>query len=481
MQKASIEAEIPQWDFDRVRKAADAEWEVELKKIEVRGLTETDKKIFYTALYHGLLMPSDWSGQNPTLIKNKGYYEDFLCLWDIYRTVGPLLTLTSTKTYSDMLNSLLGIYDRDGWLPDAHSSLQREFIQVGTSADMLFADAFLKGVPNIDYTKAYRAIRKNGMDTSFRNQAVYYAGRVALPDYLKNHFVSLDTGHRYEPLDTFKYSRKCAVSKTLEYCYGDFAIYQMAKGLGMAQDAEAFKKRSSWYQNLWDPISKKMRGRYPDGTWVKPFQPEKYQNNLIYYEGNGYTWTYFVPHDVAGMIKLFGGKKTFVDSLTTAIVNHYEAFNEPGMLQIYLFNWAGRPDLTQKLLRQTMAGNFTDKDNGLPGNDDSGTTSLWYLWSRMGVYPVAGQNLYLIGSPCIPQTVIHQESGKDIVIIASNASEKNVFIQSATLNGMTYDKCFFKQEDIRNGATFKFIMGPKPSDWGKGFSPPSLSDEPTLR
>lgn len=473
--RLSISQEIPAWNFEDIKSAADTKWERELEKIEVKGLNQHDARVFYTAMFHGLLVPSDWTGENPGLDKKQVYYEDFLCLWDIYRTLGPLLSLISTKEYTDMLNTLLGIYDRDGWLPDAHSALQREFIQVGTSADMMFADAYVKGLKGIDYAKAYQAIKKNGTDTTFKNQATRYAGRVALPDYLKNHYVSADTMHHYQSLDTFRLSRKCSVSKSLEYSYGDFGIYEVAKGLGKTTDAAIFKERSLWYKNLWDNQTKKMRGRYPDGTWVNPFYPEKYQNNVNYYEGNGYTWTYFAPQDVAGLINLFGGRKNFVDSLSDAITHHYEAFNEPGMLQIYLFNWAGRPDLTQKFLRKVLIGSFNDTDAGLPGNDDSGTTSLWYLWSRMGVYPVAGQNLYVIGSPSYPETVIHQQSGKDLKIIARNASPENIYIQSAKLNGKPYLKTYFTHDGVKNGAVFEFVMGPAPSQWGRNSVLPSIS------
>ena len=472
----NISQEIPDWDFENIRSKASALWEKELHKIEVKGLTDQEATIFYTALYHGLLVPSDWTGQNPKLNKKETYYEDFLCLWDIYRTMGPLLTLISTKEYADMLNTLLGIYDRDGWLPDAHSALQREFIQVGTSADMMFADAYLKGVKGVDYKKAYQAIKKNGIDTSFVNYPVLYGGRRALPDYERNHFVSVDTVSHYRSLDTDRFSRKCSVSKSLEYSYGDFAIYEMAQGLGLTADAKLFKERSFWYKNLWDDHVKKMRGRYKDGSWITRFTPEKYQNNLNYYEGNGYTWSYFVPHDVTGLINLFGGRKAFVDSLSDAIDKHYEAFNEPGMLQIYLFNWAGRPDLTQKYIRQILTGSFSATDAGLPGNDDSGTTSLWYLWSRLGIYPVAGQNLYVFGSPSYPETVIHQQSGKDLRIIAKNVSSKNIFIQSAKLNGVAYRKSYLRHEDLKNGAILEFTMGPAPSAWASDSTPPALSN-----
>jgi len=439
-----------------------------LKKIEVKGISEKDSRIFYTALYHSMLTPSDWTGENPLFDYKRPYYEDFLCIWDIFRTVSPLLTLISTQRHTDMLNTLLDIYKQDGWLPDAHSALQREHIQVGTNADVLFADAYVKGLKGIDYNLAYEAMKRNAEDTSSQNTKVYSAGRIGLASYKKLHYVAADAPFR---------GRRMTVSRTLEYVYNDFCVYQLAKGLNKTEDAARYKGRTTWYKNHWDNSLKLMRGKNMDGSWITPFNTAKYETGINFYEGHAYTWTYTAPHDVKGLIDLFGGKKAFVDSLTYAVSNHYEAYNEPGMLQVYLFVWAGRPDLTQKFVRKAAAEHFTDSDNGLPGNDDSGTTSAWYVWSRLGIFPVAGQNIYIIGSPSAPQSTMHLESGKDVGIIAHNASEKNIYIQSAKLNGKKYEKAFFTHDDIKNGAKFEFEMGAASSGWGSKYAPPSLSDK----
>jgi predicted alpha-1,2-mannosidase len=463
--KQNMEKEISDWDFEGIKKKAEDSWEKELSKIEINGTSETEKKIFYTALYHTLLMPSDWTGENPVFDFKRPYYEDFLCVWDIFRTVSPLMTLISTQKQVDMLNTLLDIYKKDGWLPDAHSALQREHIQVGTNADVLFSDAFVKGLKGIDYNLAFEAMKKNAEDTLI--YAVPSAGRIGLSSYKKNHFVAADASFP---------GRRMTVSRTLEYVYDDFCIYQLAKGLKRDTDASRYLERSFWYKNHWDPKLKLMRGKNTDGSWSIPFNPNKSETGNNFYEGQAYTWTYTAPHDVKGLINLFGDKEIFVDSLTKSVSSHYEAFNEPCMLQIYLFVWAGRPDLTQKFVRKATKENFTADYDGLPGNDDSGTTSAWYVWSRMGIFPVAGQNLYIVGSPSAEKTTIHLESGKDILILAKNASEKNIYIQSAKLNGKPYDKAFFSQDEIRNGAKFEFIMGEKPSIWGRKMIPPSLSD-----
>lgn len=459
----NLQNEIPDWDFDGIQKKADQQWEKELKKIEVKGMSATNSRIFYSAMYHALFAPSNWTGENNVFDYNRPYYEDFLCVWDIFRTVSPLLTLISTKEQVDMLNTLLDVYKHDGWLADAHTSLQREFTQVGSNTDVLFADAFVKKLEGVDYKLAYEAVKKNATDSSYLNRKVAHAGRPFLSNYTKYKYIPVDAGS------------KITVSRSLEYVYNDFCVYQLAKTYGDKNDVDLFKQRSFWYKNLWDENLKLVRGKNRDGSWITPYDPAKNETGLNFYEGHAYTWSYAVPHDVKGLIKLFGGEKQFVDSLTYAVSNHYEAYNEPCMLQAYLFVWAGRPDLTQKFVRKATAENFTDKYDGLPGNDDSGTTSAWYLWSRMGIFPVAGQNLYIIGSPSNAETTIHLESGEDVIITARNASEKNIYIQSAKLNGKKYDKAFFKHDDMVNGAHFEFVMGPNASTWGSQERPVSLS------
>lgn len=462
--EANIAKEIPDWNFENIVQNANDKWEDELRKIEVKGMSFENSTIFYTAFYHALLCPSDWTGQNPVFNNKRPYYEDFLCVWDIFRTVSPLLTLISTKTQVDMLNTLFDVYKHDGWLSDAHSSSQREFTQVGTNTDVLFADAYVKQLKGVDYRLAYEAVKKNATDTSFLNRKIVHAGRTALPFYTKYHYIPTDV------------NQKITVSRTLEYIYNDYCVYQLAKKYGTKAEKNIFKQRSFWYQNLWDDSLQLMRGKQMDGTWYTPFSPNKSETGVNFYEGHAYTWTYSTPHDVKGLINLFGNKEVFVKSLTNAVSNHYQAFNEPCMLQTYLFVWAGRPDLTQKFVRKAMDENFTNKNDGLPGNDDSGTTSAWYVWCRLGIFPVAGQNLYIIGSPSIAETTIHLESGKNIIISAKNASDKNIYIQSALLNGKPYNKAFFTHNDIVNGAKFEFTMGETPSNWGSNFVPPSFSD-----
>ncbi len=461
--KQNVENEIQNWDFESTVAQAKKSWNQELKKIEIDDASKKEKKVFYTALYHSLLMPSDWTGENPKFDYGHPYYEDFLCIWDMYRTVNPLLTLISTHENIDMLNTLLDIYKTNGWLPDAHSALQYEHVQIGTNADNLFADAFVKGLKGIDYEQAYEAVKKDATDTlNYEFDGTLLGGRKGLGSYLKYHYV---------PVDGIDYWRKISVSRTLDYIYNDFCAYQMAKGLNKKEDMELFAERFGWYKNLWDDSLKLMRARNKDGSWFKPFNPLDAQTGPVFYEGTAYTWTYSVPHDVDGLIDLFGGKQAFTDSLTRAVSNHYEAYNEPAMLQIYLFLWAQRPDLTQKYIRKALAENFTDAPNGLPGNDDGGTTSAWYVWSRMGIFPVAGQNLYLIGSPSFKESVIHLENGKDFIIKAKNASESNIYIQSAKWNGKEYNKPFFTHDDIIKGGVLEFEMGNIPSKWGSESDP----------
>jgi predicted alpha-1,2-mannosidase len=325
----------------------------------------------------------------------------------------------------------------------------------------------VKKLPGVDWKRAYAAIRKNAfVDQNPAADNRPDRGRYRLDDYRRYHYL---------PTDVSDYKAITAVSRTLEYVHNDFSVLTLAREFGTPADIADLEGRMLWYKNLWDESSGGfMRGKRKDGTWLDPFDPLREETGKHYYEGHAWTWSWYVPHDTQGLINLHGGTEAFVKKLTTACEKHYEPYNEPGMLQTYLFIHAGRPDLTQQFVRSALRY-FSSKPNGLPGNDDSGTTSGWLVWSLMGLYPNAGQDYYYIGSPSFTRSTIKLPAGKKLVISAPAASPENKYIASATLNGKPWNQAWLRHADLINGAVLELEMVPTPTDWGTKVLPPSYS------
>ncbi|HKB90304.1 MAG TPA: GH92 family glycosyl hydrolase, partial [Opitutaceae bacterium] len=290
--RKNLEKETPDWDFDQIAANARTAWAAELGKIQVEGPNETDKKIFYTGLYHMMLMPTDFTGENPFFNYSRPYYDDFLCIWDIFRVNFPLHFLINAPKATDMLNSLVDVYRHDGWLPDSRSAISYDGLQNGTNADILFAEAFAKGIKGVDYETALQGMIKNG-ETPSDNPRHY--GRAALSDYLARGYVPVGTSN--------------CVSRTVEYVYDDYCTYQLSQALGNKSNAERLKPHLLWYKNTWDASIGFMRGKNPDNTWITPFDPAKEQGSydVVFYEGNAYQWSYYAPHDGKGLVNLYGG------------------------------------------------------------------------------------------------------------------------------------------------------------------------------
>jgi predicted alpha-1,2-mannosidase len=458
--------ETPTWDFDLAKQQARAIWEKTLSKIEVEGGSEDQRKMFYTAMYRLHVTPNNWTGEAPLHYdQSKPYYENILCLWDTFRTVNPMHTLINPQVQTDIVNTLLSYYKNDGWTGDAHSAWSYEHVQNGSSADIVIADAYVKKLPGVDWKLAYEAIRKNAFVDQNPNETIRpYVGRYRLDDYRKYNYLPSD-------IAAFKVQ---GVSRTLEYVYNDFSVLTLARQYGTPQEIADLESRMLWYKNLWDSERGFMRGKNKDGSWTDPFKETQHETGSQYYEGHAWTWSWFVPHDNQGLINLHGGKKQFVEKLTTAVDSHYEAYNEPGMLQTFQFIHAGRPDLTQKYVRKAMT-HFNATHAGLPGNDDSGTTSTWLMWAMLGLYPNAGQDYYYLGTPTFAKATIHLGNGKKIVINAPKTSDKNLYVSKASLNGKPWKQAWLRHSDIINGAQIDFSMSDKASSWGAGTPPPSLS------
>ena len=459
-----IAQQAPGWDFDGVRGQARDAWSQTLGRISVEGGTAEQRTQFYTALYRAHLTPNDWTGEAPERYGGRTYFESILCLWDTFRTVNPLLTLIQPQVQAGIVNTLLAYHQIDGWTGDAHSAHHYEHMQNGSSADVVIADAYLKQLPGIAWPAAYAAIRKSAF-IDFNPQANYRPneGRFRLDDYRR---------HGWLPTDTSPYRAVQSVSRTLEYIYNDAAVLTLARHFGTPQDVADLQGRMGGYRQLWDPATGFMRGKTQDGRWHEPFDPLKVESGKQYYEGHAWTWSWYVPHDVPGLIALHGGRQPFIAKLKSAVELHHEAYNEPAMLQAYLFIHAGRPDLTQHHVRAALR-HFSARPDGLPGNDDSGTTSAWLVWAMLGLYPHAGQDLYYIGSPLFRKATLQLAGGKTLVIEAPGAAAAHPHVAQATLNGQPLNRAWLRRDDIVQGATSLILqMRAEPTRWGADLPPP---------
>ncbi len=464
--KNNLQAELTGWDFETVKNSAKEKWNTELGKIEVASNNTADKKIFYTALYHTMIAPSlfndengDYRGADREVHANPGYntYTTF-SLWDTYRAAHPLYTLVQPERVNDFVNTMLDIYDQQGKLPVWHLHGNETNTMVGYHAVPVIADAYLKGFRGFDAEKAFEAMKAFAM----RDERGL--------DYIKK--------QEYIPAE----SQVESVARAMEYAIDDWCIASMAKAMGKTEDAELFTKRSKYYQHYFDKDIQFVRGKMGDGSWRTPFDPISSQHrNDDFCEGNAWQYTWLVPQDPEGLIQLFGGEEPFVTKLDSlfsiestkvegasadisGLIGQYAHGNEPSHHTTYLYAYAGQQWKTAKLVREICNTMYTDKNDGLCGNEDCGQMSAWYVLSSMGIYPVnPAAGAYVFGSPVFDKATINLPEGKSFSIIAENNSPENIYIQSAELNGQPYKKTFITHKDILNGGTLKFVMGSQPN------------------
>lgn len=467
--KRNLTQEIPDFDFDRVRNDARSAWDRVLGVVDVKGATAQQQQTFYTALYHAMLMPVDRTGENPLWQSTEPYYDDFYAIWDTFRTSSPLLVLLAPDREADIVRALVDIYRHEGWLPDARSGNFTGRTQGGSNAEFLIADAYLKKVQGIDWETAYAAMVT---DAEQMPPDPISEGRSGLQDWKLLGYVSIEGSDR-------------PGSKQMEYAADDFEIALLAKGFGREADCEKYFQRSENWKNLWDPdfadagFKGFIRPRHRDGSWKNDFTAlqDCSWGGDTFYEGNSWTYSLFVPQNVQELIEESGGKKIFVDRLDAFfdVPGRYDVSNEPGFLAPYLYSWAGRPDKTAQRVREIIAKNFHAGRKGLPGNDDSGAMSSWYAFGVMGIFPNAGQDVYLIGSPAFPEMTLHLADGKLFVIEAQNVSDQNLYVTKATLNGQPLDRAWVTHEEIAQGGHLTLTMSSHPSSWAATGPPPPSS------
>lgn len=465
--RANLEAEIPGWNFEKVRKESHSVWEKVLGSVQVKGSNLEDKTKFYTALYEAMFLPrefSDSDGSYPKFdggeeVMNSGeepYYDDF-SQWDTYRAVHPLLTILCPSTDGAMANSLVSKAEQGGWLPIFPSWNSYTSEMIGDHCISMIGDAILKDIPGFDYEKAYKAMRRNAYEPN-KDYPSYCdgKGRRALESYLQYGYVPLEDGveeafHRGEQ-----------VSRTLEYAYDDYVLAEVAKKLGKEDDCKALSLRSRNWRNVIDPSTGFARGRHADSTWAEPFNP--YVPAPYICEGTPYHYTWYVPHDIPGLMDCLGGREVFVRKLDAFFDGgYYWHGNEPCHQVAYLYPFAGESWKTQRLVHEIASKEYLTAPDGLSGNDDAGQMSAWLVFTMMGFYPVCPGSLeYIIGSPFFDEVTISLENGRKFRIEAPGASEGNIYIKSATLNGKPLEGVSISHSDILSGGRLVLKMSPDP-------------------
>lgn len=500
--RKNLQAEVPNWDFDKVKTDAYNTWNEELKKINVSSDNEAQKQTFYTAVYHSLLAQyigqdtdGQYMGMDNKIHTAKGFdfYPNFSC-WDTYRSQHPLLTLIAPAHVNDIVKSIAAKTSEYGWLPAQH--FRNVFGQgmVGDHLVPVIVDAYIKGYRDWNIEGLYAAMRRKALE---QPPAPFpaSAGRSGLADYM-----SLG----YAPCDVVTES----VPNTLELAYNDWCIAQLADALGKKDDAALFYKRAQNYHNVYDPTTQFMRPRMKNGTWL----PEKGNNqqaidsvgkhhyyryfdpllvgrrpNRHYTESNAWQYLWSVQHDAKGLVNLLGGNEAFnkrLDSFfamdasisepkyvgVVGTIGQYVHGNQPSHHVAYLYNYASSPWKTQYWTREIMQRFYRTGAGGLCGNEDMGSLSSWFVLSSMGIYAVTpGSSQYAIGSPLFDKVELEVKNDKTFSIIAHNNNAQNRYIQSATLNGKPFNRCYINQSEIMAGGELVFEMGPNPNkNWGVG-------------
>jgi len=463
---ANIQAELPGWDFASVQKAAEEKWNQELGKVTIETKDPAARRIFYTALYHAWFAPAlfndannDYRGTDGKVYPKAPFTNyPIFSLWDTYRTENSLFTLAQPERVSGMMQSMLAIYQQQGKLPIWHLMGNETNTMVGYSAVPALAEAYLKGTPGLDGHQVLAAMKAS---STRDDQGVQYLKSLG--------FIPADKESE-------------SVAKAMEYAIDDWSIAQVAKKLGEQADYQEYSKRAKYYQKYYDPHTRFMRGLTTDGKFQVPFDPIQSihrQNN--YTEGNAWQYTWLVPHDVPGLIKLFGSDAAFTQKLDSlfivqgslgasaspdisGLIGMYAHGNEPSHATTYLYAYAGQQWKTAEKVRQVLREMYKDQPDGISGNEDCGQMSAWYILSALGFYPVSpSSGAYVLGSPLVDKATIRLPQGKTFVVSVQNNGPQNLYIQSATLNGQPYANSYLLHRDIVAGGTLQLTMGPQPN------------------
>ena len=468
----NLQAELSHWDFDKIVKMSAGRWNEELARMSVETDNEPAKRIFYTAHYHTMIAPTlycdvngEYRGMNDMIYTDpkKANYTT-LSLWDTYRALHPLMTIVQPEMVDKVVNSMLSIYHQQDKLP-IWPLMSGETNQMpGYSSVPVIADAYLKGFTGLDAEEALQAMKATAT----------YEKQNGIPYVMEKGYIPADKVHE-------------ATSIAMEYAVDDWGIAAMAHKMGKYEDAATYAKRAHYYKNYFDSSIHFIRPKLEDGSWRTPYDPARSIHTVgDFCEGNGWQYTFFAPQDPYGLIGLFGGDKPFTAKLDnfftnndsmgegassdiTGLIGQYAHGNEPSHHIAYLYAYAGEQWKTAEKVRFIMDEFYTDKPDGIIGNEDCGQMSAWYLLSSMGLYQVnPSDGIFVFGSPCFKKVEMKVRGGKTFTVEAPDNNKENIYIQKVYLNGKPYNKSYITYDDIINGSTLKFVMGKKPNkNFGK--------------
>ncbi len=472
----NLATDFHDWDFDAARKRAHDAWNKELRRIEITGASQEQRTVFYTALYHCMVVPNTYSdangeyrGRDGKTHRAVGYTQySVFSLWDTFRAWHPLMTLIDRARTLDYIKTFLAQYQQGGMLPVWELSANETECMIGYHAIPVIVDAWMNGIREFDGRLALEAMRHSAESRE----------RFGLGAYIDGGRLTLDDEHE-------------SVSKTLEYAYDDWCIAQFAQAIGQPEIHKQYMLRSQSWKNLFDPVTGFIRP-VKNGGWMQPFDPYEVNNNFT--EANAWQYTFFVPQDIPGLMNRLGGKEGFAakldalfsaDTKTTGreqadisgLIGQYAHGNEPSHNMAYLYDYAGQPWKTQQRVRQILDGFYKPLPDGLIGNEDCGQMSAWYVMSAMGFYAVTpGSGYYAIGTPLFPQVTVHLENGKELNILVDESGPGLPYIQQADFNGQSIGTSFITTTAIQQGGVLSFSMGDRPNTgWGIGpFLHPSV-------
>lgn len=468
----NLQAELSHWDFDKTVKMSADRWNKQLARMSVETDNEPAKRIFYTAHYHTMIAPTlycdvngEYRGMNDMIytdLKKANYTT--LSLWDTYRALHPLMTIVQPEMVDKVVNSMLSIYHQQDKLPIWPLMSGETNCMPGYSSVPVIADAYLKGFTGFDAEEALQAMKATAT----------YEKQKGIPHVLEKEYIPADKVHE-------------ATSIAMEYAVDDWGIAAMAHKMGKYEEAATYAKRAHYYKNYFDSSIHFIRPKLEDGSWRTPYDPARSIHTVgDFCEGNGWQYTFFAPQDPYGLIGLFGGDKPFTTKLDnfftnndsmgegassdiTGLIGQYAHGNEPSHHVAYLYAYAGEQWKTAEKVRFIMDEFYTDKPDGIIGNEDCGQMSAWYLLSSMGLYQVnPSDGIFVFGSPCFKKVEMKVRGGKTFTVEAPNNNKENIYIQKVYLNGKPYNKSYITYDDIINGSTLKFVMGKKPNkNFGK--------------
>lgn len=489
--RKNLNQEIPDWNFDQVLALAVNQWKDALSTVEIETPDQNLRETFYSNLYLSMIAPTLFNDVDGTYrgMDHKNHAESkfqnygTFSLWDIYRAEMPLLLLLQPNREDDIIQSLLAEYQErnDHMMPMWTLWGSETWCMIGFHSAPIVADAYLKGFKGFDAYAALAALEDTA-DNPHNNQ----------DEFNNNGFIStVETGNK---------EQKQSVSKTLEYAYDNWCVGQLAQGLGKASDASKYLQRSQNYKNVFDASTCFMRGKTKDGKWKEPFVPNEYYL-ADYTEADAWQYTFSVQQDVSGLAKLMGGDQPFVSKLDqlftadpkvlngvpdmTGLIGQYAHGNEPVHHVAYLYDYAGAPYKTQQYVRKIMSDFYSNRPDGQCGNTDCGQMSAWYVFSALGFYPVDPiSGIYAIGSPMVNKATIHLDpkyfKGETFTVEALDNSPKNIYIQSAKLNGEPLDRCWITYLELTNGGTLQLQMGDQPNPkWAADARPPTMAEDLT--